>query len=80
MALSEQPLFILAGGTDYYPARAGKPLDDDILDISCITELRKISEKEDHFYIYRALSLLLHLPAHSPKFSRPQAAGHLTKK
>jgi len=51
VALSEQPLFILAGGTDYYPARAGKPLDDDILDISCITELRKISEKEDHFYI-----------------------------
>ena len=50
-ALSEHSLFILAGGTDYYPARVGEPLDDDILDISCINELRKISENKDHVYI-----------------------------
>lgn len=45
--LSEQPLTILAGGTDYYPARVGKPLDDDILDITGIASLRGISESAD---------------------------------
>ena len=50
-ALSENSLFVLAGGTDYYPAHVGKPLDDDILDITGITDLRGISENDDHFYI-----------------------------
>ena len=40
--LSEQPLTVLAGGTDYYPARVGKPLDDDILDITGIGTLSGI--------------------------------------
>jgi len=34
---------VLAGGTDYYPARVGQPLDDDILDIAAIDALRGIS-------------------------------------
>jgi len=50
-ALSENSLFVLAGGTDYYPAHVGKPLDDDILDITGITDLRGITENDDHFYI-----------------------------
>ena len=50
-ALAEHSLFVLAGGTDYYPARVGKPLDDDILDITGITDLRGIAENEDHFHI-----------------------------
>ncbi|NKB19696.1 MAG: xanthine dehydrogenase family protein subunit M [Alphaproteobacteria bacterium] len=50
-ALSENNLFVLAGGTDYYPARVGKPLDDNILDITGITGLRGISERDDHFHI-----------------------------
>ncbi len=42
---------VLAGGTDYYPARVGKPLDDDVLDITALRELRGISEHADHWRI-----------------------------
>lgn len=44
-------LSIIAGGTDYYPARVGKPLDDDILDISAIGGLRGISDRGDSWRI-----------------------------
>jgi CO/xanthine dehydrogenase FAD-binding subunit len=50
-ALSREPLTILAGGTDFYPARVGGPLDDDVLDISAIAALRGIVETDDHFRI-----------------------------
>ena len=50
-ALAQSRLIVLAGGTDYYPARVGKPLSDDILDISAIAELRGISEQADHWRI-----------------------------
>ncbi len=50
-ALSGQPLTVVSGGTDFYPARVGKPLDEDILDISRIDGLRGISEADDHFHI-----------------------------
>ncbi|MDH3231154.1 MAG: FAD binding domain-containing protein [Alphaproteobacteria bacterium] len=42
-ALDDAPRSVLAGGTDYYPARVGLPLDDDILDITAIGELRGIT-------------------------------------
>jgi CO/xanthine dehydrogenase FAD-binding subunit len=35
---------VLAGGTDFYPARVGRAIDEDILDITAIDELRGISE------------------------------------
>jgi CO/xanthine dehydrogenase FAD-binding subunit len=50
-ALSRSPLTILAGGTDFYPARVGKPLDDDVLDVSAIAALRGIAEADDHYRI-----------------------------
>ena len=50
-ALNEAPRAIVAGGTDYYPARVGKPLDDDVLDITGIAALRGIAERADHFRI-----------------------------
>ena len=50
-ALSRQSLTIVAGGTDYYPARVGKPLDDDVLDISRIGGLRRVEETDDYFRI-----------------------------
>ena len=50
-ALAQGRLTVLAGGTDYYPSRVGKPLTDDILDISAIAELRGISEQADHWRI-----------------------------
>src|SRR5258707_4868720 len=43
-ALAARPLVILAGGTDFYPARVGKPLSEDILDITALAALRGISE------------------------------------
>lgn len=50
-ALAQGRFTVLAGGTDYYPARVGKPLADDILDISAIAALRGISEQADHWRI-----------------------------
>ncbi len=38
---------VLAGGTDYYPARVGVPLDDDILDITAIGDLGGITAADD---------------------------------
>ena len=43
-ALAQGKFTVLAGGTDYYPARVGKPLADDILDISAIASLRGIRD------------------------------------
>lgn len=45
-ALGDGPRTVLAGGTDYYPARVGRPLDDEILDISGIDALLRIEEDE----------------------------------
>ena len=50
-ALADHNLFVLAGGTDYFPARVGKPLDEDILDITGITNLRGITDSDTHFHI-----------------------------
>ncbi|MGH6934189.1 MAG: FAD binding domain-containing protein [Dongiaceae bacterium] len=50
-ALASGPRVIVAGGTDYYPARVGKPLDDDVLDITALPDLRRIREATDHWRI-----------------------------
>jgi len=50
-ALAENSLFVLAGGTDYFPARVGKPLNENILDITGIEKLRGVAERETHFNI-----------------------------
>jgi CO/xanthine dehydrogenase FAD-binding subunit len=49
--LKRRPLTVLAGGTDYYPARVGRPLDEDVLDITAIDALRGIEERDGHFRI-----------------------------
>ncbi len=46
-ALRAGPLTIVAGGTDIYPARVGRPLDDDVLDITAIAGLRGIEDRGD---------------------------------
>ena len=38
---------ILAGGTDFYPARVGRSIEEDILDITALGALRAISETEE---------------------------------
>ena len=48
-ALRAGGLSIVAGGTDFYPARVGRPLDDDVLDISAIDGLRAIEDRGDHW-------------------------------
>lgn len=50
-ALATHDLTILAGGTDFYPARLGMPLDDDVLDISALDTLRGIEDRGDHLRI-----------------------------
>jgi CO/xanthine dehydrogenase FAD-binding subunit len=45
-ALAVAPRVVVAGGTDFYPARVGRPLDDDILDITGLAELRRLREEE----------------------------------
>ena len=50
-ALAAAPRTVLAGGTDYYPARVGEPCDEDILDITALDELRGIAERDDHWRI-----------------------------
>ena len=39
----QRPFTVLAGGTDLYPARVGRTIDEDVLDISAIADLRGIS-------------------------------------
>jgi len=50
-ALAAGPRIILAGGTDYYPARVGQPLDDDLLDITALPDLRRIADESAHWRI-----------------------------
>src|SRR5260221_8402848 len=38
-----RPYVVLAGGTDFYPARVGRAIDEDVLDIGGIPVLRGIS-------------------------------------
>ena len=54
-ALAAGKLTILAGGTDFYPARVGKPLSEDILDVTALSALRGISEDERSFRIGAAV-------------------------
>lgn len=44
-ALALGARIVIAGGTDYYPARVGQPLDDEILDITALAALRAISDE-----------------------------------
>ena len=50
-ALGAGPAAILAGGTDFYPARVGRPPEDDVLDITAVAALRGIADRGDHWRI-----------------------------
>jgi CO/xanthine dehydrogenase FAD-binding subunit len=50
-ALAERPLVVLSGGTDFYPARVGRLVEEPVLDISGIQELRGIHEEAEHIVI-----------------------------
>ncbi len=42
--LSGRTLTILAGGTDYYPSKVGKLLDDDIVDVTAVSTLSGVTK------------------------------------
>ncbi|HJP23152.1 MAG TPA: FAD binding domain-containing protein [Alphaproteobacteria bacterium] len=48
-ALAARPHTIIAGGTDLYPAHAGRPLPGPLLDLTAIPELGGITESDDHW-------------------------------
>lgn len=50
-ALARDRPVVLAGGTDVYPARVGRALAEDVLDITAIPALRGIEERDDHWRI-----------------------------
>jgi CO/xanthine dehydrogenase FAD-binding subunit len=50
-ALGAGPRVILAGGTDYYPSRVGRPLNDALLDISAIPALRTVRHENGYWRI-----------------------------
>jgi CO/xanthine dehydrogenase FAD-binding subunit len=50
-ALAATPLAVLAGGTDFYPARVGRPVEDDVLDVTGIGALKGIVATGTEFRI-----------------------------
>jgi CO/xanthine dehydrogenase FAD-binding subunit len=46
-----RPVTVLAGGTDFYPARVGRMIDEDVLDITAIAALRGVREDEGGWHI-----------------------------
>ncbi len=50
-ALKGRQLSILAGGTDFYPARVDRPLPDDVLDISALAGLSGVREEPEVYRI-----------------------------
>ena len=46
-ALAAEPRQVLAGGTDFYPARVGKPLVEPVLDVTGLDDLRAIQDEGD---------------------------------
>lgn len=49
--MAERPLVVLAGGTDFYPARVGRVIEEDVLDVTAIAGLRGIAAEGDHWRI-----------------------------
>ncbi|MFZ5780765.1 MAG: FAD binding domain-containing protein [Pseudomonadota bacterium] len=44
LSLLARPHTVLAGGTDFYPARVGRAIEEDVLDVGAIAEMRGIAE------------------------------------
>jgi CO/xanthine dehydrogenase FAD-binding subunit len=55
LALRESGAQVIAGGTDFYPARVGRPLYDRdvgcVLDLTALPDLRGIREEQNHYRI-----------------------------
>ena len=49
--LSQESCIPLAGGTDFYPAHVGKPLNKNVLDLTGVQSLRRIEERREDFQL-----------------------------
>ncbi len=50
-AIATDRYAVLAGGTDFYPARVGRPVDGNVLDLTAVAGLRGVRLEDDHFRI-----------------------------
>jgi CO/xanthine dehydrogenase FAD-binding subunit len=50
-ALADRPWSILAGGTAFYPGRLGNSFDEDVLNISAISDARAVTREDGHWRI-----------------------------
>ncbi len=50
-SVARRPLTVLAGGTDFYPAHVGRPVESDILDITRVAQLRGVHDEGNLFRI-----------------------------
>jgi CO/xanthine dehydrogenase FAD-binding subunit len=50
-ALKARPLCVLAGGTDFYAKRVGRPLQEDVLDVTALPGLRGVGRHEGELSI-----------------------------
>ncbi|MFO1067932.1 MAG: FAD binding domain-containing protein [Geminicoccaceae bacterium] len=75
-ALADGSRLVLAGGTDVYPARVGRPLAEPVLDVTALPELAGIAEDEAGWRIGAATrwSTLASAPEH-PLFAALRAAA-----
>lgn len=49
--MAERAYVVLAGGTDFYPARVGRGVEEDVVDVTAIAGLRGIELEGDHWRI-----------------------------
>lgn len=75
IALAGRRFDVLAGGTDFYPARVGRPVDVDILDITRVAGLRGIRDEGRLFRIGAATTWSDLIAAPVPAAFDDQFAG-----
>ena len=69
-ALAAIPLTVLAGGTDFYPARVGRPVAENVVDVTRIVGLRGITETADAWRIGATTTWTDLFRAHLPDYFR----------
>ena len=50
-ALGDRPWSVLAGGTAFFPARLGNPVDEDALDVSAISDAHAVTREGGYWHI-----------------------------
>jgi aldehyde oxidoreductase len=75
-ALDTGELTVLAGGTDFFPARVGRSIAEDILDVTSVPEMQGISEAENYLRIGAGVTWSQIVQAGLPAYMRGlQLAG-----